>query len=138
MKIKISSNKKVLFKSVTENIDTRYSDNRATVLINKKEESITTVTGKPPLCSHCTFTLDASSTHVKDTEFSIDGCFIKQLPNYSSKDEDIEFSVHTFPSNATSVELIHKDTKSSENALRRCEYLASINLAGSASIILAG
>ena len=121
MEIKISSNTKVLFKSITEVIDTRYFDNLATVLINKKEELITIIAGKPPLCSHCTFTLDTSSTHVKDTQFSIDGSFIKQLPNYFSKDEDIEFSVHTFSSNATSVELIHKDTKSSENALRRCE-----------------
>ncbi|MEQ3443417.1 hypothetical protein ABMY47_19830 [Pseudoalteromonas sp. BZP1] len=121
MKIKIPSNKKALFESITEVIDTRYFDNLATVLINKKEESIAIIAGKPPLCSHSKFTLDKSSSHVKDTQFSIDGSFIKQLPNYFSKDEDIEFSVHTSFSNATSVELIHKDTKSSENALRRCE-----------------
>ena len=110
MKIKISSNKKALFKSVTENIDTRYKDSLATVSISKKEGSITFITGKPPLCSHGTFKLDTSSTHVKDTQFSIDGSLIKQIPNYFSKDEDIELSVHTFSSNATSVELIHKDT----------------------------
>lgn len=123
IKIKISSDKKALFKSVTENIDTRDSDNRATVLINKKEESITTVTGKPPLCSHCTFILDASSTHVKDIEFSINGSFAKQLPKYPSKDEDIEFSVHTLSSNVTSVELIQKDTNSNKKAVRRCECI---------------
>lgn len=121
MKIKIPSNKKALFKSVTENIDTHYKDSLATASISKEEGSITFITGQPPLCSHGTFKLDTSSTHVKDIEFSINGSFAKQLPNYSSKDEDIEFRVHTSSSNATSVELIHKNADSSEKALRRCE-----------------
>lgn len=121
MKIIISGNKKALLKNITENIDTHYADSLATILISKKEGSIKLITGKPPLCSHCVFTLDTSSTHVKDAQFSIDGSFAKQLPCYFSENEDIELSVNTLSSSATSIELIHKDTKSNENALRRCE-----------------
>ena len=50
MKIKIPSNKKALFESITEVIDTRYFDNLATVLINKKEvysNSASTILGDP-------------------------------------------------------------------------------------------
>ena len=65
MKIKIPSNKKALFESITEVIDTRYFDNLATVLINKKEESITIIAAKPPLCSHSKFTLDKYLVDVK-------------------------------------------------------------------------
>lgn len=124
MKIIISGNKKALLKNITENIDTHYADSLATILISKKEGSIKLITGKPPLCSHCVFTLDTSSTHVKDAQFSIDGSFAKQLPYYFSENEDIELSVHTLSSSATSIELIHKDTKSNENALRRCKCVA--------------
>lgn len=123
MKIIIDSAKTALLKNITENIDTRYADSLATILISKKEGSITFVTGKPPLCSHCTFILDASSTHVKDAQFSIDGSFAKQLPNYFSSNEDIKLSVHTLSSSAVSIELIHSDTKSNEDALRRCECI---------------
>ncbi len=121
MKIIIPSNKKALLKNITENIDTHYADSLATVLISKNEGSITLITGKPPLCSHCAFILDTSSTHVKNAQFSIDGSFAKQLPYYFCSNEDIKLSVHTLSSGATSIELIHKDTKSNENALRRCE-----------------
>ncbi len=124
MKVIISSNKKALLKSITENIDTHYTDSLATILISKKEGSITFITGKPPLCSHCTFILDTSSTYIKDAQFSIDGSFAKQLPYYFNVDEDIELNVHTLSSSVTSIELIHKDIKSNENALRRCECVA--------------
>ncbi|MBH0027531.1 hypothetical protein I6F53_11100 [Pseudoalteromonas sp. SWN29] len=121
MKINISSNKTAPLKSITENIDTRYADSLVTVLISKKEGSMTFIAGKPPLCSYCTFILDTSSTHLKDAQFSIDGSFVKQLPYYFNVDEDIELNVHTLSSSVTSIELIHKDMKSNENALRRCE-----------------
>jgi hypothetical protein len=126
MKVIISSNKKALLKSITENIDTHYTDSLATILISKKEGSITFITGKPPLCSHCTFILDTSSTYIKDAQFSIDGSFAKQLPYYfdENENEDIELNVHTLSSSVTSIELIHKDIKSNEKALRRCECVA--------------
>ncbi|WP_166421181.1 hypothetical protein [Pseudoalteromonas sp. Z1A8] len=121
MKINISSNKTAPLKSITENIDTRYADSLVTVLISKKEGSMTFIAGKPPLCSYCTLILDTSSTHLEDAQFSIDGSFAKQLPNYFSSNEDIKLSINTLPSSAASIELIHNDMKSNENALRRCE-----------------
>lgn len=121
MKIIISSNKKALLKNITENIDTHYADSLATILISKKKGSITLITGKPPLCSHCVFTLDTSSTYIKDAQFSIDGSFAKQLSYYFNVNKDIELNVHTLSSSVTSIELIYKDIKSNENVLRRCE-----------------
>ena len=48
MKINISSNETAPLKSITENIDTRYADSLVTVLISKKEGSMTFIAGKPP------------------------------------------------------------------------------------------
>jgi hypothetical protein len=117
----ISSKKKTLIKNITTNIDTRYAGSLATVLISKKEGSLTLITGQSPLYSHCTFILDKSSTYLKDAQFSIDGSFAKQIPHYFESNQDIELIFHTSSSSHYSIELIHKNTKSNEDALRRCE-----------------
>jgi hypothetical protein len=90
MKMIIPRNKKELLKNITENIDTRYADSSATVLINKKERSLTLVTGQKPLFAHCVFILDKRSTNLKDSTFSIDGSYAKQLPYYFASNQDIE------------------------------------------------
>tara|TARA_R110000751_G_scaffold106901_2_gene203071 strand:- start:282 stop:1562 length:1281 start_codon:yes stop_codon:yes gene_type:complete len=121
MKMIIPRNKKELLKNITENIDTRYADSSATVLINKKERSLTLVTGQKPLFAHCVFILDKRSTNLKDTTFSIDGSYAKQLPYYFASNQDIELGFQTSSTNSSFIELFQIGLKDNQATLRRCE-----------------
>lgn len=121
MKIIIPNNKRALLKNITENIDTHYSDSSATVLINKKERSLTLITGKKPLFAHCVFALDKRSTNLKDTQLSIDGSYAKQLPDYFALEQDIELSFQTSSANSSFIELIQIFPRYEQATLRRCE-----------------
>lgn len=121
MKIIIPKEKKQLLKNTTINIDTRYADSLATVLINKKERSLTLVTGQKPLFAHCVLILDKSSTNLKDTQFSIDGSYAKQLSHYFASEQDIELSFQASSASSSFIELIQTGSKDGEATLRRCE-----------------
>lgn len=121
MKIIIPKEKKQLLKNTTIHIDTSYSDSLATVLINKKERSLTLVTGQKPLFAHCVFILDKGSTNLKDKQFSIDGSYAKQLPHYFTSEQDIELNFQASSADSSFIELIQTDLKDNEATLRRCE-----------------
>lgn len=121
MKLIILCIKKVLLKNITENIDTRYADNSATVLINKKERALTLVTGQKPLFAHCVLKLDKRSTGLKDTHFSIDGSYAKQLSHYFASEQDIELSFQASSAGSSFIELIQTGSKNGQAILRRCK-----------------
>ena len=109
MKTIIPKEKKQRLKNTTKNIDTRYSDSPASVFIDKKEPSLTLVTGQKPLFAQCKFILDKRSTNLKDKQFSIDGSYTKQLPDYFASEQDIELNFQDSSAGSTFIELIQID-----------------------------
>lgn len=121
MKTTIPKEKKQRLKNTTKNIDTRYSDSPVSVFIDKKEPSLTLVTGQKPLFAQCKFILDKRSTNLKDKQFSIDGSYTKQLPDYFASEQDIELNFQDSSAGSTFIELIQFAPNGEQATLRRCE-----------------
>lgn len=120
MKIIISHSNHAQLKELASKIDTRIPENKVTVIVSKKEQTIVFIEGKKPLCNQFNFKLSNQSTGIKDKKYAIDASFVKQLPDYFTTKADIELNIRADPKQILYMELQHINTKHNAVALRRC------------------
>ena len=120
MKIIISHSNHAQLKELASKIDTRIPENKVTVIVSKKEQTIVFIEGKKPLCNQFNFKLSNQSTGIKDKKYAIDASFVKQLPDYFTTKADIELNIRAYPTQILYMELQHINTKHNAVALRRC------------------
>ena len=126
MKVVIPAAQRPILKTIIDYIDTSYADSSVCFIINKMDKTLVVISGQAPTFAQCTIFLDAKSPHIKDTQFSLDGGFCKQLLNYTrSNDLDIELDIEMSGSRAKVVETIDTSARYRNSrghaGIRRCK-----------------
>ncbi|KFZ35937.1 hypothetical protein HR45_19180 [Shewanella mangrovi] len=115
MKLVISAAHRDILLPVFANIDIRYPNSIATLLVDSVLKTLTIISGQKPTYAYCTIPLAPESTGLQSVGFSVKGGYISELPPYFPINDNICLDVEISDSKAKSIKFVYIYRQDNDN-----------------------